>query len=133
MTRTQPATACLDWDKCFPVRNRHHAGQEDCFLNPFVHRKTEVAHSEPTKAFSKQSPETVMCALLVVRINPQVLLSPDRYFLIISIAPATLIPWLQIVWQVEGQLEPLLACRIASNFALELVDKGLGKLVPYGK
>jgi len=57
---TQPATARPDWDKCFPVRNGHRAGQEDCFLNPFVHRRTAVAHSEPTKAFSKRSPETAM-------------------------------------------------------------------------
>ena len=57
---TQPATAHPDWHKCFPVGNGRRAGQEDCFLNPFVHRRTAVAHSEPTKAFSKQSPETAM-------------------------------------------------------------------------
>jgi len=33
---------------------------EDCFLNPFVHRRTAVAHLQPTKAFSKRSPETAM-------------------------------------------------------------------------
>jgi len=42
------------------LRNGCRAGQEDCFLNPFVHRRTVVAHSEPTKAFSKRSPETAM-------------------------------------------------------------------------
>ena len=60
---TQPATAHLDCDKCFPAGNGHHAlacRQEDCFLNPFVHRRTAVAHSEPTKAFPKWSPETAM-------------------------------------------------------------------------
>jgi len=36
------------------------AGQEDCFLNPFVHRRTAMAHSEPTKVFSKCNPETAM-------------------------------------------------------------------------
>jgi len=40
-----------------PVRNGHRTG---CFLNLFVHRRTAVAHSEPTKAFSKRSPETAM-------------------------------------------------------------------------
>ena len=57
---TQPATARPDWDKCFPIGNGRRAGQEDCFLNPFVHRRTAVAHSEPTKAFSKRRPETAM-------------------------------------------------------------------------
>ena len=53
--------ACPDWDyTCFPAGNGRHAGQEDCFLNPFVHRRTAVAHPEPTKAFPKQSPETAM-------------------------------------------------------------------------
>jgi len=45
---TQPATARPDWDKCFPIGNGRRTGQEDCFLNPFVHRRTVVAHSEPT-------------------------------------------------------------------------------------
>jgi len=52
------------------------ARQENCLLNPFVHRRTAVAHSEPTKgfqggaqrqpcclhplAFPKRSPETAM-------------------------------------------------------------------------
>jgi len=52
--------ACPDRDKCFPVGNGRRSGQEDCFLNPFVHRRTAVARSEPTKAFSKRSPETAM-------------------------------------------------------------------------
>ena len=26
---------------------------EDCFLSPFVHRRTETAHPVPTKVFSK--------------------------------------------------------------------------------
>jgi len=39
------------------------AGQEDCILNPFVHSRTAVAHSEPTKAISKQSPETAMLSV----------------------------------------------------------------------
>ena len=36
------------------------AGREDWFLNLFVHRRTTVAHSEPTKVFPKWSPETAM-------------------------------------------------------------------------
>ena len=35
-------------------------GKKDCFLNPFMHRSTEVAYPEPTKVFLKLSPETVM-------------------------------------------------------------------------
>jgi len=49
-----------DWDKCFPAGNGHRAVQEDCFLNLYMHRRIAVAHSEPTKAFSKRSPETTM-------------------------------------------------------------------------
>ena len=54
------ATARPDLDKCFPAGNGHRAGQEDCFLNPFMHRRIAVAHSEPTKAFPKLSPETAL-------------------------------------------------------------------------
>ena len=61
---TQLAATCPDWDKCFPTWNGCCAGQEDCFLNPFVHRRTAVAHSEPTKVFPKQSPQTAMLSAL---------------------------------------------------------------------
>jgi len=30
-------------------------GKKDCFLNPFMHRSTEVAYPEPTKVFLKLS------------------------------------------------------------------------------
>ena len=56
----QPATTRPDWEKGFPLGNGHRTGREDCFLNPFVHRRTAVAHPEPTKVFPKQSPETAM-------------------------------------------------------------------------
>jgi len=49
-----------DLEKNFPVRNAHHARQEDCFLSPFVHRRRAVAHPEPTKVFLKLSPEMAM-------------------------------------------------------------------------
>ena len=49
---------------CFIMAgNERCAGQEDCFLNLFVHRRTAVADSEPTKTFSKRSPETAMLHL----------------------------------------------------------------------
>jgi len=54
------ATKQKSTDKCFPIGNGRRAGQEGCFLNPFVHRRTAVAHSESTKAFSKWNPETAM-------------------------------------------------------------------------
>jgi len=38
----------------------HCAGREDCFLNPFMHRRTAMTHPEPSKAFLKLSPETAM-------------------------------------------------------------------------
>ena len=48
------------------------AGQDDCFLNQFVHRRTAVDHSEPTKAFSKRSSETPCCLhrTLRARVHP---------------------------------------------------------------
>ena len=33
---------------------------EDCFLSPFVHRRSAVAYPEPTKVILKLSPETSM-------------------------------------------------------------------------
>ena len=61
---TQLAATCPDWDKCFPTWNGCCAGQEDCFLILFVHRRTAVAHSEPTKVFPKQNPQTAMLSAL---------------------------------------------------------------------
>ena len=57
---TQLATARPVWDKGFLAGNGRQWRREDCFLNPFVHRRTAVACPEPTKAFLKQSPETAM-------------------------------------------------------------------------
>ena len=37
--------------------------REDCFLRPFIHRRTEVAYPEPTKVFLKLSPETFMLSV----------------------------------------------------------------------
>jgi len=37
--------------------NGCRVGREDSFLNPFMHSRTAVAHSKPTKAFPKLSPE----------------------------------------------------------------------------
>jgi len=51
---TQLATAHPDWDKGFPARNGHRAGQEDCFLNPFVHMRLAVVHSN--QGVSKAEP-----------------------------------------------------------------------------
>jgi len=42
-----------------------------CFRNrPFVHRRPAVAHSEPTKAFSKWSPDTAMLSAPFGYTNP---------------------------------------------------------------
>ena len=60
---TQPATAHPDWDKDFPTGSGHCAGWEDCSLNPFMHRRTAIAHPEPTKSFPKWSPETAMLSV----------------------------------------------------------------------
>ena len=60
---TQLATTHPDWEKDFPAGSGHHAGQEDCFLNSFIHRRTAVAHSEPTKALLKQNPETAILSV----------------------------------------------------------------------
>jgi len=42
------------------LQNGCHGGREDCFLNPLVHRRTAMVHSEPTMAFLKRRPETAM-------------------------------------------------------------------------
>jgi len=47
------------WKKASPLE-MGAMQNEDCFLNPFVHRRTEVAHPESTKVFLKLSPETAM-------------------------------------------------------------------------
>ena len=53
-----------DLENSFPAGNGHHARQEDCFLNVFMHRRTAVAHPEPTKVFLKLSPEMAMLSVL---------------------------------------------------------------------
>jgi len=62
--------------KASPAGIGHHAGQEDCFLNPFMHRRTAVAHPEPTKAFLKRSSEMAMLSAPFGCTHPPPLVPP---------------------------------------------------------
>jgi len=47
--------------KAFPLEMGTMQSERTVFsTRPFVHRRTAVAHPEPTKAFLKRSPETAM-------------------------------------------------------------------------
>jgi len=58
------------WENGFPTGNGCSARQEDCFLNPFVHRKTAVVNPEPTKAFLKLNTEIAMLSASFGCIHP---------------------------------------------------------------
>ena len=50
-----------DWEKSFNARNEGPTWPEDCFLNPLVQRRREMAHHPvPTKGFLHLSPNAAM-------------------------------------------------------------------------
>ena len=79
------ATASPDWENGFPTENRHnlwcHAGREDCFLNPFVHRSKAVAHPEPTKVFLNRARDGH--AVCTLQVHSPTSLVPGRFFAIL--------------------------------------------------
>jgi len=76
------ATASPDWENGFPTENRRHlwchAGREDCFLNPFVHRRRAVTHPEPTKVFLNRARDGH--AVCTLQVHPPTSLIPGRFF-----------------------------------------------------